>query len=277
MPQPVWSAAMTAVPVPKRRRAWLAIPLLALILSVMIGFLPIFHLETVHFPDELRSVTQEELLNASGLVKGQHLLIGLGGTLDQWLHLRYGQAEEKLLGRFPAIKSVEIRMQFPGAVRMLVEERVEVAYLAIPDGCVMIDKEGYALKILADPPANIPVIEGVGVTTMTLGQPLTVDVPAAMNSAITLMGAIIEADRDTRPVTPLLPQISKIRPLSGRQLYLTVIIPDTGEELTVVAETGQDQTDDMLWLRFALDQDVLNGRGKGILDLTGSRRTFTPD
>ena len=268
---------MTTAPHAKRRRAWLAIPLLALFLSAMIGFLPIFHLETIYFPDELRSLTQEELASASGLVKGQHLLIGLGGTLDQWLHGRYGQAEKNLLSCFPTLKSAEIHLQSPGAVRIQVEERVEVAYLAIPDGCVMIDKEGCALKILADPPADIPVIEGVGVTAMALGQPLTVDVPAAMNSAITLMGAIIEADRDTRPVTPLLPQISKIRPLSGRQLYITVIIPDTGEEMTVVAETGQDQTDDMLWLRFALDQDVLNGRGKGILDLTGSRRTFTPD
>ena len=33
----------------------------------------------------------------------------------------------------------------------------------------------------------------------------------------------------------------------------------------------------MLWLRFALAQGVFDGRGKGVLDLTGSRKTFTPD
>ena len=141
----------------------------------------------------------------------------------------------------------------------------------------MIDKEGVALAVMPEAPGSIPVIEGVKVTSMTLGQPLTVDVPSALNSAIALMGAIIDADKDDRTDQLLLSQIRGIMPIGGRQLYLSVILPNTGEELSVAAETGSEQVDDMLWLRFALAQGVFDGRGKGVLDLTGSRKTFTPD
>lgn len=255
----------------------LILPAALILLAALIWLLPAFRLSNVEVVGDLRSLSREDLAAASGLQTGQHLFAGLGGSLNQILHLRYGGAEDRLLEQYPVLKSVEVRLRLPGTIVLNISERVEVAYVAVPDGCVMIDKEGYALKILPAPPDDIPVIDGVSVTSMILGQPLVVNVPAAMNSAIALMGAIIEADRDTRPEIQLLPQIRRIRPLSGRQLYLTIVIPDTGEEMTVAAETGQEQTEDMLWLRFALDQDALNSRGKGILDLTGSRRTFTPD
>lgn len=253
------------------------LPAALFFLAALIWLLPAFHLSNIEVAGDLRSLSREDLVAASGLQTGRHLFSGVGGSLNQLIHLRYGGAESRLLEQFPILKSAEVQLRLPGSVVLSVSERVEVAYVAVPDGCVMIDKEGCALKILPVAPDGIPVIDGVSVTSMSLGQPLVVDVPAAMNSAIALMGAIIEADRDTRPAVRLLPQIRRIRPLSGRQLFLTIVIPDTGEEMTVAAETGQEQTEDMLWLRFALSQDALNGRGKGILDLTGSRRTFTPD
>jgi len=244
--------------------------------ALLVWQLPAFRLQKIEIP-QLRSLDESEILAVCGLEDGQHLFIGLGGTLEQIIQFRYPDVEARLLEKLPAIKTAEARMKFPGTISLEITERIEVAYISIPDGCVMIDKEGVALKILDKPPAGIPVIEGVTATSLVLGQPLGVDVPAAMNSAITLMGAIIDADKDARPGTLLLPQISKIRPISGRRLYLTAVLPKTGEELSVEAETGQDQTEDMLWLRFALDQGAFDSRGKGVLDLTGSRKTFTPD
>jgi hypothetical protein len=199
------------------------------------------------------------------------------GSPRQLAALRYGAAEDKIRNAFPEVRDVVASLNFPGKIVLQVVERVQVAYMAIPDGCVMIDKDGVAIRILAASPADIPVIEGVTATSLVLGKPLGVDVPEAMNSAISLMGAIIDADKDSRTKTLLLPQIRSIRPLSGRRLYLTVILPDSGAELYVEAESGGDGADDMLWLRFALDQNAFSGLGKGVLDLTGSRRTFTPD
>jgi len=54
-------------------------------------------------------------------------------------------------------------------------------------------------------------------------------------------------------------------------------LPDTGEELTVLARVSTNISEDMIWLRFAILQGALNGRGKGVLDMTGENRVFIPD
>jgi hypothetical protein len=263
----------------KHRQRWpgLVVALVCLtVIVLLVRLLPVFQLNRIE-ATTLRSISETDAVAASGLTIGQHLFEGLGGSLTQLVQLRYAAVEAKLLAAFPTIKTVTASLDFPGKIILAITERIEVAYIEIPDGCVMIDKEGVALKILNITPKDIPVISGVTVTSLNLGQPLAVDVPPSMNSAITLMGAIIDADKDDRPVTLLLPQLRKIMPVGGHRLYLTVILPNTGEELSVAAETGSDQADDMLWLRFALAQGVFDSRGKGVLDLTGSRRTFTPD
>ena len=58
---------------------------------------------------------------------------------------------------------------------------------------------------------------------------------------------------------------------------MVLILPGSRDELHVAVEIGPDLREDMLWLRFAVAQGVLDNRGKGILDLTGTRRTFIPD
>lgn len=254
------------------------VPILLLGLSgLAIWLLPAFRLQQLNLPDQLRSVDQQQLLQACDLEIGRHLFRELGGSWRLLGNLRYGAVEERIISRIPAVKTVTVRLDFPGAITCVVTERIEVAWLAIPDGCVMIDQDGVAMDITSERPDDIPVIEGITVRSMTLGQPLEVDLADAQSHAIGLLGAIIEADRDPRPGAVLLSQVTRIRPIGGRQLYLTLRVPDTGEELTVLDETGSDLAEDMLWLRFALDQDALNGRGKGILDLTGSRKTFIPD
>jgi cell division septal protein FtsQ len=259
-----------------RRNGRLALLAVLAGLALMVWLLPAFHAGSIEISG-LQTLGRDEVLTASGLAAGQHLLREIGGSPRQLAGLRYGSAEDKIRETFPVVRDVTARLSFPGKILLQVVERVQVAYVAIPDGCVMIDKEGVAIRILPAAPAGIPVIEGITVTSLVLGKPLAVDVPEAMNSAISLMGAIIDADKDSRTSILLLPQISRIRPLSGRHLYLTVILPSSGSELYVEAESGGDMADDMLWLRFALDQHAFAGLGKGVLDLTGNRRTFTPD
>lgn len=246
----------------------------ALLLPVML--LPVFRLGEIRISG-LSEISAPAIESSSGLIKDQHLLTGLGGSLTHLLQLRYAKAEARLMADHPKIRQAVVRMDFPGKIAVDIEERVEVAYLVVPDGCAVIDKEGVLMDILQQPPRDIPIIRGVTVTSMILGQPVRVDVPAALNSAITMMGAIIDADRDERTSQKLLPQIRTIMPVGGRKIFMTVILPSTGDELNVSAELGQDVSEDLLWLRFALEQGAFDGRGKGILDLTGSRRTFTPD
>ena len=60
------------------------------------------------------------------------------------------QSRAQLLTAFPDHQDrSRPAWNFPAGSVLDIVERVEVAYVAIPDGCVMIDKEGVALKILA--------------------------------------------------------------------------------------------------------------------------------
>lgn len=261
----------------KKRRGgfliWLAV---FLILAVAIMALPSFHLKSFDVsPTDF--LTQDEIIAASGLSSGQHLIRGLGGSLKHFFQLRYLQAEESITEYSPYVKTADVRMNFPGTVSITIEERIEVAYVNIPDGCVLIDKDGYALSIHPEIPDDIPVIEGIRAVSLSLGQPLTVDVANSMQLAVTIMGAIIDADRDERTAVRLMSHVRKIRPAGGNLVYLTVVLPDTGEELIILAERGGDLSEDILWLRFAMEQGVLSGLGKGILDLTGEKKLFRPD
>ncbi len=250
--------------------------LVALAIAGLVYSLPAFHVTDITVSG-LRQLDPKAVIEQSGLVDGQHLFSQLGGSPGAWLRLRYGGVEQNLTASFPFIREVSVQMKFPSEIRIEIEERLEVAYLVIPDGYVMIDKAGVALTILSTAPANIPVIDGLTVSQMTLGQPLTVDVPAALNSAIELMGAIIEADKDQRIDLKLLPRISSMMPISSRKVYMTVELPGSGTLLSVSAETGDDALDDMLWLRYAVAQNAFADKGQGVLDLTGSHKTFTPN
>ncbi|NLW11175.1 MAG: FtsQ-type POTRA domain-containing protein [Clostridiaceae bacterium] len=260
----------------KRRGGFLIWLAVLLVLTVAVLALPSFHLGSFEVaPADV--LTEEEIIAASGLSVGQHLARGLGGSLQHIFQLRYKNAEDTIAAYSPFVKAADVRMKFPGTVAISIEERIEVAYVNIPDGCVLIDKEGYALSIHPKIPDDIPVIEGIRAVSLSLGQPLTVDVASSMQLAVTIMGAIIDADRDERTSVSLMSHVRKIRPAGGSLVYLTVVLPDTGEELIILAERGGDLSEDVLWLRFALEQGVLSGHGKGILDLTGTKKIFRPD
>ncbi len=261
---------------PRAWRSRLSGLLILVLLGLLVYFLPVFRLQEYEVTPT-RAMSEAAIVAAVPMRPGDHLLAGLGPSLAQWLGLRYGQTEARLTQAFPYIRSVKATLDFPSRMKIEIEERIEVAYVSIPDGCVLLDKEGFALLILPEPPPGIPVIEGVAVQALDLGQPLTVKVPESMNSAVSLLGAIIDADKDTRTPQKLLSQIRQIRPLSNGRLFLTLVLPATGDELTITAEDSMDLLDDMLWLRFAMDQGALDNRGKGVLDLTGSRRIFIPD
>ena len=250
--------------------------LLVVLLGLSVYFLPPFRISRI-VVTPTRAMTSAEIQAAVPIELNQHVLKGLGPDLLGWLSFRYGNVETALIERFPYIRSVKAKLVFPGTLLIEIEERVEVAYVAIPDGCVMLDKERCALRILPEPPPAIPVIEGIQVTSLNLGQPLTVDAEEAMIRAVNTLSAIIDADKDTRTPQKLLTQVKKIRPLSDGRLFLTLILPATQAELTVAIENKADLLDDMLWLRFAMDQGALDHCGKGVLDLTGSRKVFIPD
>lgn len=249
---------------------------------VAVGALILFALPQFYISDILisgqRIVTTAEILDTAGLQKGRHLLSGVRGSISEMFSLRHTDEEQRLMENLPYIKSVEIRSIFPYVLSVALEERVEVAYISIKDGYVIIDADGIALEVLPkDAAIGIPIIDGITVSNIILGSKAQVDKPDYLNQTVILLNAIINAQKDSRTDYKILPSIITIRPVGNDLIFLTLKLPESGDALSVKTKLSSDLQEDMLWLRFAMQQGKLEGLGSGVLDLTTEQRVFIPD
>ncbi|HEY5466074.1 MAG TPA: FtsQ-type POTRA domain-containing protein [Clostridia bacterium] len=261
----------------KSRHIGLAV-ILAIIASIaaIVLLFPQFRCADIRV-EGLRILNREDVLAASGLTIGQHLLTGLGPDPVRAFSLRYGGGEDRIAALSPYVRSVRIRMVFPSAIRIEVEERIEVAYLAIPDGCVVIDAQGVAVEILyGTAPQGIPVIDGATVTSVVLGQALKVDDEASIRSAIVIMDAIIKSDREDGKFS-LFKAVAGLRSVDADTTYMTVVLPAKGDQLVVRIGTLDKIAETVDWLRGAIANGYCDGLGKGVLDLSGTQKVFRPD
>ncbi len=245
-------------------------------LAAIVAWFPQFRCQEITV-EGLRLIEQGDVLRASDLEIGQHFLSGLGPDIPRWFSLRYGKAEEAILELSPYMKSALVQYVFPSRIRIRVEERVEVAYLSIPDGCVVIDAQSVAVEILqTGVPAGIPVIEGVTITSVVLGQPLLVADEAAVHSAVVIMDAIIKSDNEDARFS-LFHSVAGLRAVSADTLYMSVILPASGETLVVRLGSLTNIAEIIEWLRNAIYNGHCNRLGKGVLDLSGTQKVFRPD
>lgn len=252
--------------------------MVAILLSIaaIVAIFPQFRCQTIDV-EGLRILQRDEVIAATGLGVGRHLLAGLGPDPVRLFSLRYGGAEDAVATLSPYVKSVRARLSFPSRIVVLVEERIEVAYLSIPDGCVVIDAQGVAVEILhTGVPQGIPVIEGITVTSVVLGQTLQVADEAAVHSAVVIMDAIIKSDSEDSRFN-LFRTVAGLRAISADTIYMTVVLPATGETLVVRLGSLSQITETVEWLRNAIHNGHCDHLGKGVLDLSGSQKVFRPD
>jgi hypothetical protein len=252
--------------------------ILAIVFSIaaIVFLFPQFRCASISV-DGLRILHREDVLAASGLTVGQHLFNGLGPDLVRAFSLRYGGGEDRISAMSPYIRSVRIRLGFPSAISIQIEERVEVAYLAIPDGCVVIDAQGVAVEILhGSAPQGIPVVQGATVSSAVLGQALKVDNELSVRSAIVIMDAIIKSDREDGRFS-LFKSIEALRSVDVDATYMTVVLPAAGERLVVRIGALDSIAETVEWLRSAIANGHCDGLGKGVLDLSGTQKVFRPD
>ncbi|MBP7402449.1 MAG: FtsQ-type POTRA domain-containing protein [Clostridia bacterium] len=260
----------------RRRTGRVVLLLTALCIVAGVALFPQFRCRSVLI-EGVRVLDEEAVAAASGLSAGQHLLAGLGPDPARLLALRYGRAEDAVRALSPYVKSVRARLDFPYVIRIIVEERVEVAYLAIPDGCVVIDAQGIAVELLHEGvPVGIPVVEGATVTSVALGQPLQVADDSTIHGAIVIMDAIIKSDGED-PGFSLFGAVSGLRAVSGDTVYMTVVLPATGESLVVRIGSLDSIAETVGWLRNAIEGGYCDHLGKGVLDLSGEQKVFRPD
>ncbi len=260
------------------RVAFLIVVSLLALGALLVGLLPQFRLEAFETTGT-RVLAPADLEAASGLKRGQVFLSGIGGSLLALSEFRYGAAEDRLLLAFPYLRSVEVRFRFPGRASIEAVERVEVAYLAGHDGIVLIDSDHVALALRdGDPPAGIPLVEGVDILQCRLGGPVTVDRPSALDDALLLLSAVIEADGDTRGDLRLLSLVVSVRPAAEDLIYMTLRLPGSGRVLLVRADDPRaGVAEKMRVLRYGILQGKFDDLGQGMLDLSGDTILFIPD
>jgi len=243
-----------------------------LFLGLCVYFLPQFYINEIEITG-LRVVKEEQLIRHSGLIKGEHIFNGISGSVKDIFSMRHSGREEEIQKNCTYVKSVVVRSYFPGKVYIEITERIEVAYVAIDDGFVIIDSEGVAVEVINNAVnLNIPVIEGVQVIFGETGKEVTVDMQDYLRQSIVLLNHIVNADNDSRSEVNLLEKIISIRPVNNRISFIQIRLDE--EELIAKVRNSEKTFDDMIWLRFAIQQGVLDGNSGKVLDLTTSQRAF---
>jgi len=259
------------------RIAFLVVLAVVLVGVLLVSLSPAFRVGGVDVSGT-RVLDPQRLVAESGLETGRTFLRGVGGSLSALVGLRYGAAEERLLAANPYLRSVEVRFRYPGRVSIAAVERVAVAYLAVHDAVVVIDADHVAVLVLQGaPPDGIPLVEGIGITRYLLGGSIEVDRPAALDDALLLLSAVLEADTDTRGDLKLLSVVKSVHPAADGLVYLTVRLPTTGGDLLVREDDPRFAAEDMTLLRYAVLQGKFDDVGSGILDLSGDQSRFVPD
>jgi len=256
----------------KKSRSGYFISAVILLLLASVVLLPQFYIKEIEV-NGLRVIDEQQLVEFSGLNKDDHIFKGINGSLSDIFSMRHKSREEEILSNFTYAKSVVVRSGFPGKVHIDIVERIEVAYIAITDGFVIIDSEGVAVEVLGkSSDFNIPAIEGVQVAFCETGKQVDVDMQDYLKQSIVLLNHVVNADYDSRSDVNLLEKIISIRPVNNRISFLEIRLQD--ENLIVKVRNSDKTFEDMIWLRFAIQQGVLEGKNGRILDLTTSQRAF---
>lgn len=223
----------------------------------------------------LHTITPEAVLEASGIKQGQHMLRGLGGSLEGWLRLRYTSAERAVKRKLPYVESIEIRPHFPGGMTMTVQERIGVAYIRQEDSVLVVDSEGVVLRVEKQAPKGLPLIEGIVDSRVEVGRPIDQAFRNAITSTVMILSTIIDTDREANDHWDFFGRILRIRQIDSFTHFLTVEL-NNGRKLYVKLGALNEMRDNLYWLRAILKMGELDKLPDGLLDLSGKQRIFLP-
>lgn len=249
---------------------------LSLLIFSLASFVLLPHFYVNHVTVEgLQTLLAEDLLAASGLEPGQHMIKGLGGTLESYLRLRYHRAEEQLKEKFAYIEDVVIRPSFPYGLTISVQERVGVAYIKQEQMVVVVDREGVVLHIQEGAVEDLPLIEGVHDSFVEVGKPMNASLKQSITGTVLILSTIIDTDRLADDRWNFFSRIESILPVSIDSHFLKVRLPNE-KFLTVKLGSVTEMKDNLYWLRSILKIGELDDLPEGLLDISGKQRIFIP-
>ncbi|MDO5734255.1 MAG: hypothetical protein Q4P08_03905, partial [Eubacteriales bacterium] len=253
------------------------IVLCAVIMMLILFFtLPSFRIKKFT-STPLRFVSEGQLLQESGLKYNQHFLTRLlNPDFAKTLRGRYVKAEARLKAKFPQIRDVEIKLHFPNTIHFTVLERLPIAAIEIPDGIVLMDRDGIVLGLKNTIPQGVPVIAGLEVRQAKIGDKLEVDLERELNRALSMLSALIEADAASAGELHLMPLLEELRPGAYQRVVIKLRLPANNKSLNLSCAQNDYLTKHFVWLRKVIAAGVFDDRVPGTLDLSGRYQIFKP-
>ena len=259
-----------------RGLAVLLILLVILILALLAFILPAFRVREVVVEGN-RVVRTEEILSIGNIKEGEHILSRIGGGVIRLFTLRYGSIEDELTDNFPYIRSVRVHAEIPSSVRITIEERKKIGYIDVPDGYAVIDTDGYVVELSGlKPPEEVPLIQGVPIRTAVLGRPISLTDDRGFNRCLVIFGAILDADAANPDGSGycLMDCIRSVRYVGDNTNFLVVQPALSARTILVKIGSMKEIYEDMVWLRHALANNIIDYSEFGVLDMTGAENTL---
>lgn len=153
-------------------RRWLTLFIFMLLLSILGWWVydsPAFRVADFTMTG-LSEVGRNDVLNQLGQVEGKH-----------FAEVMLSQPVERLL-QHPRIKDAQVSVQFPSRLYISIQERQSIALLPYHNNYLSVDEEGRILQLLTTPVNNLPLITGLQLPLLTVGEaiPSTPNSMAAM-------------------------------------------------------------------------------------------------
>ncbi len=218
------------------------------------------------------TVSAEEIVQASGLKSNEHFWIPLGSKTNNWLTFKYKYAANQIVQKYPNIRSAEITFAWPGKVQIEVEERLPIAILEYNGQLILLDSESNAIGIADESTIDLPVIQGIQVKSLRLGEKVQVAHPQQLRQAVNVLAQLILADNSV-PADFQLPQLTKTI-TAGADGHFTLQLEYQHHEYSVKCLSNSYLKDNFVWLKKVLLADYLKDHPAGIIDLTGKNHYF---
>ncbi len=260
------------------RTAILAIALGSLVILVigLIAFHPAFRVRNVTIDGNI-VLSDEEILEMTGLEYDRHLMSGVSGNLWDIICLNYGNTEKKIKESNPYVEDITISIRIPSTVYIKVKERSKIAYIKTPDGYAALDRNGLVLELESgrDTKDVRPLICGMQLDSINLGKTVEIKNKNDYNKAIIVLGAILAADNaSVRGDYSMFENTKEVRILPSGYIFLSIYSP-SGNLIQIKLSDTEDINEDMAWLLYAINANAFDQvAGDGALDMTGDEYIY---
>lgn len=159
----------------KKRLFWIKF-ILIFILSIsaliFLALSPIFNIKSIEVEGSTH-YSKTEIKNATNLTIGENGFKTIGSSLGDLFTLQFGLEEKNIKGKFPYVKSVNIRFVLPNKIKIRLKERKPFIYFNYNGAFLFIDKDAYVVDLIQlEKTKSLLEIKGLKFQNYILGQEL---------------------------------------------------------------------------------------------------------